>query len=87
VECATPKVSEAHIKKPVAQDGKYAIDPYGKELGNKVSHDDSVVEADERNVKMAEKKLESEREPCVLGTSCVCRTSHLRDLGQIYLEF
>jgi len=51
VERATPKVSEAQIKKPVVQDGKYAIDPFSKELGNKVSHDDSVVEADERNVK------------------------------------
>jgi len=62
VERAAPKVSEAQIKKPVAQEGKSAIDPYGKELGNKVSHDDSVVEADERNVKMAEKKLESEEQ-------------------------
>ena len=34
VERAKPKVSEAQIKKPVAQESKSAIDPYGKELWN-----------------------------------------------------
>lgn len=60
IEAAAPHVTEAQIKAPVPMEGKSAIDPYGKTLGNKVSKDDDVVEEDEMRVKMAEKKLEAE---------------------------
>jgi len=65
VERAAPHVSASQIKKPVAAEGKSGIDPYGKMLGNKVSADDALVQADENRVKMAENKLESEEKPNV----------------------
>ena len=63
LERAAPKVNEAQIKAQVRVEGRAAIDPYGKRLGNKVARDDAAVQADEMRVQMAEKKLESEETP------------------------
>ena len=54
-----PLATEAEIKASVVPvEGKHAIDPFGKRVGNKVAQDDSKVAADERNLRAAEKKLE-----------------------------
>ena len=37
IEKAAPHVTESQIKAPVPMEGKSAIDPYGKMLGNKVA--------------------------------------------------
>lgn len=60
VERAAPHVSESQIKKRVAVEGKSAIDPYGKRLGNQVAKDDTLVTADELRVEAAEKRLMAE---------------------------